>query len=131
MSEALTLLFGGEPAASLKTAAALRALVLRVIPAASEKVRVGWNLLGFDAPGFFVFISPYQRKVRLGFMRGPLLYDPLDLLEGDGTYVRWITFTKPKEVTRVGIEALIKQAFSFQCASKKTIRRKSAPPKTQ
>jgi hypothetical protein len=126
MSAALELLFGGEAAASLKTAEALRAMVLRVIPTATEKVRVGWNLLGFDAPGFFVFISPYQKKVRLGFMRGPLLDDPLGLLEGEGTYVRWITFSKPKETTRTGLEALIKQAFSCQCRPQKTRKKRSS-----
>jgi hypothetical protein len=126
MSDHIELLFGGEPATSRKTAEALRELVLRLIPTATEKVRVGWNLLGFDAPGFFVFISPHRQRVRLGFMRGPLLDDPLGLLEGEGTYVRWVTVTKPKEAARPGLEPLIQQAFSLQCKPAKASRR--APP---
>jgi hypothetical protein len=73
-------------------------------------------VLGFDSPSYFAFLSPYQGKVRLGFQRGPMLDDPEGLLEGAGTYVRWIVFSCVNDVQRKGVSALILRAAKERAA---------------
>ena len=55
-----------------------RALVRRVLPAATEQVRLGWQLIGFYVPGhprpvYTGFIIPHIDYVTLGFEYGILL----------------------------------------------------------
>src|SRR5262245_60874466 len=117
MHEVIQALFSEE---MVPTAEAVRALVLELLPNTKEKVRTGWGVLGFDAPKYFAFLAPYRGKVRLGFQRGPWLEDPERLLEGDGSYVRWVVFSSPKDVRRKGISSLILQAAKLreECAQR-------------
>src|SRR5512145_2804729 len=69
---------------------AARRRVLEAVPHASERLRAGWGLLGYDAPRFFAFVAPMKDHVRIGFARGVLLEDPGGLLEGDGSQVRHV-----------------------------------------
>src|SRR4051812_27510613 len=79
------------PAQIRALAWAARALVLEAVPTATERVRLGWSLLGFDAPRYFACVAPQPDRVRIGFEHGVLLDDPAALLEGDGTQMRWVT----------------------------------------
>jgi Domain of unknown function (DU1801) len=94
----------------------LRSLVLRAVPDASERVRPGWQLIGYDAPqdlpsadvpapatrparrrlrqAYFAYIAPEQHHIHLGFEYGWAMRDPDRRLEGAGItrQVRWLTF---------------------------------------
>jgi hypothetical protein len=113
MSDVIEALF---PEELVPTAEAVRARVLALVPEAKEKLRAGWGVLGFDAPKYFAFLGVYQDRVRLGFQRGPWLSDPNGLLEGEGSYVRWILFSSPRDVYREGVSELIRQAVEERAA---------------
>ena len=82
----------------------LRAIVRDSAPDATERVRGGWRLIGYDMPRppspsrgrravgrrpgsrstFFAWIWPERRHVHLGFTHGTLLADPDRRLSGAG-----------------------------------------------
>jgi hypothetical protein len=59
-------------------AGALRALILRTIPTASEHAYSGWRGIGYRHPqsGYFCGIFPQRDHVKLGFEYGAALPDP-------------------------------------------------------
>src|SRR5258706_1063836 len=67
----------------------LRSIVLEAVPDATERVRVGWRLIGFDLPigrrsGFFAWVFPEKEHVHLGFPAGDLIDDPRGVTNGVG-----------------------------------------------
>jgi hypothetical protein len=84
----------------------LRAIVHEAVPAAVEKVRSGWSVVGFDIPvgrrrtAFFAWVMPERQHVHLGFVRGVLMEDPEGLLGGRGItkQARWLTFDAIDEI---------------------------------
>src|SRR5262245_4887799 len=68
-----------------------RRQVQTVVPGATEKLRPGWRLIGYDAPAYFAFIAPMRDGVRIGFEWGVLLRDQERVLEGDGRQLRSVT----------------------------------------
>lgn len=94
----------------------LRQAVLKVIPEASERVYLGWRGIGFHHPdaGYVCAIFPGADRVRLGFERGHLLYDPDQRLEGTGNRVRYLTVTRWDPDLPVMLEALLDQAISLR-----------------
>jgi TfoX/Sxy family transcriptional regulator of competence genes len=92
-------------------AKAARATIKKVVPAATEKLRQGWKLLGFSAPRYFACVAPAADHVRLGFEHGVLLDDAWGILDASsGTQMRWLTIRKPADLKRIGVAALIAQA---------------------
>ena len=89
----------GFPPAHRELAERLRAILLRAVPEATERVRVGWRLIGYDLPIgrrslFFAWVFPEAAHVHLGFPSGVLIDDPRGVLAGAGITkrARWLTF---------------------------------------
>lgn len=77
----------------------LRSIVLEAVPDATERVRVGWRLIGFDLPigrrsVFFAWVFPEAEHVHLGFPAGVLIDDPRGVMSGAGITkrARWLTY---------------------------------------
>jgi len=77
----------------------LRDVVRRTLPEATERVRVGWRIIGFDLPAgrrnlYFAWVFPERVHVHLGFPHGDRMGDRDGLLEGAGITkrARWLTF---------------------------------------
>jgi hypothetical protein len=91
----------------------LRALVAATVPEATERVRSGWRILGYDlaTPSgrrsrttFFAWVMAERRHVHLGFVHGTLLADPDGRLDGRGVTrrARWLTYA-PGEAVDVAV----------------------------
>lgn len=90
--------------------AAARRRVLAVLPGATERLRAGWGLLGYDAPRYVAYLVPMPDHVRLGFERGVLLSDPAGLLRGTGTQVRHVELRTLADLRRPALAALLREA---------------------
>jgi hypothetical protein len=87
----------GYPPGIRVTANRLRAVVRRAVPTATERVRLGWRLIGYDVPvgrrsAYFAFVAPEPAHVHLGFEHGIWLDDPESLLEGAHLRLRKVRF---------------------------------------
>ena len=78
----------------------LREIVTDAVPEASERVRPGWRLIGYDLPttrhgSFFAWIWPEPEHVHLGVPRGIDMEDPDGAMRGDGItkLARWLTYS--------------------------------------
>ncbi len=89
---------------------ASRRRILAVVPGATERLRAGWGILGYDAPRYFAFVAPMKDHVRIGFERGVVLPDPAGILEGNGTQVRHVVVRKPSELRNPALAALLREA---------------------
>jgi hypothetical protein len=109
------------PAPMPEVARSLGALVLAAVPEASERVRVGWRIVGYDVPlgrrrtAFFAWVMPQREHVHLGFPRGVLLRDPEGLLEGAGVtkLARWVTARTTAEIDVERFTALVLEAAAL------------------
>jgi hypothetical protein len=77
----------------------LRRIVLEAVPHVSERVRVGWRLIGYDLPigrrsTYFAWVFPEAEHVHLGFVNGMLIDDGSGVLSGAGITkrARWLTY---------------------------------------
>jgi hypothetical protein len=107
----------GFPAAVQATAASLRGLVREAVPDSIERVRAGWQLIGYDLPVrryglYFAYVAPEPTHVHLGFEYGAFMDDPLGLLTGAGNtaQVRWVTFDHPSVIDAESTIALVREA---------------------
>jgi hypothetical protein len=75
-------LLAAYPPRVARLAEAARRAVRAAVPEAVERLRPGWLLVGYDAPGYFACVAPQPDRVRIGFEWGILLPDPRGLLEG-------------------------------------------------
>lgn len=96
------------------TLQASRKGIVKAVPAAVERFRSGWGLLGYNAPSYFAFLFADENDVRLGFEWGVGLTDPMGLLEGSGRRVRHITLRSASDITRPEIAALLQDAAVFK-----------------
>jgi hypothetical protein len=84
----------------------LRALIKATIPDATERVRVGWRVIGFDvprhrrSPALFAWVFPEREHVHLGFPQGVFIDDPERLMDGAGITkrARWLTYTDVDQI---------------------------------
>ena len=84
----------------------LRRIVREAVPEATERVRPGWRIIGYDLPVarrravFFAWIMPERVHVHLGFPKGILLVDPERRLSGHGItkQARWLTADAPEDI---------------------------------
>jgi hypothetical protein len=95
----------------------LRSTIGATIPEATERVRVGWRVIGFDLrvgrrTGFFAWIFPEREHVHLGFPQGVLIADPNGRLDGAGITkrARWLTYTSVDEVDEAEVAQLVRAA---------------------
>ena len=77
----------------------LRSSVLEAVPDVTERVRVGWRLIGYDLPVerrsvYFAWVFPEAEHVHLGFVNGMLIDDGSGVLTCAGITIRarWLTF---------------------------------------
>ena len=98
-----------------------RELVLKTVPAAPEKVYLGWNGIHFSAGGTmqstFCAISPQKTRINLYFTQGVHLPDPSGLLEGTGKNMRHVKIDNLKLLHSRGVKTLIKNAAKYQPAA--------------
>jgi len=74
-----------------------RDLVVKSVPDAIERVRIGWRLIGYDVPAgrrtrYFAFVVPEPAHVHLGFEYGIWMSDPEQLLHGAELKLRKVRF---------------------------------------
>jgi hypothetical protein len=96
-------------------------LVRAAVPEATERVRLGWGVIGYDVPvgrrrtAFFAWVWPQREHVHLGFPRGVLLRDPDGLLHGAGVtkLARWVTARRVEDIDVERFEALVREAAAL------------------
>jgi uncharacterized protein DUF1801 len=76
---------------------AFRDLVVKAVPDAIERVRIGWRLIGYDVPAgrrtrYFAFVVPEPAHVHLGFEYGIWMSDPEQLLHGAELKLRKVRY---------------------------------------
>lgn len=91
------------------TAQALRTLVKRIAPAATETVKYGGLL--FQAPEPFCGVFAYRQHVSLEFSQGHALRDADGFLQGTGRLRRHVKLTSPADVEARHVADFIRQAF--------------------
>ncbi len=95
----------------------LREIVIAAIPDAVERVRPGWQLIGYDLPirkngVYFAYVAPEVEHVHLGFEHGWAMHDPDRVLNGEGItkQVRWLTFRPGDDIDAARCERLVREA---------------------
>ncbi len=95
----------------------LRVVIRATLPDATERVRPGWGIIGYDLPNgrkttFFAWVWPEAVHVHLGFVRGVLMRDPKGVLDGGGVtkQARWLTFRPGDAVDPRRLAPLILEA---------------------
>jgi hypothetical protein len=106
-----------------RLAEAARKRILVVVPEATEKLRPGWSLIGYNAPAYFAFILPTRYQVRIGFEWGVMLPDPKGLLEGDGSQVRYFTLGTAAALRSPELSAFLRAAAAIRPPPRQTRRR--------
>jgi hypothetical protein len=96
-----------------RLAEAARRRIASVVPHATERVRSGWRLIGYNAPAYFAFISFERDHVRLGFEWGVMLTDPAGLLKGFGSQVRYIAIRSAADLEGPDVTALLRAAAAI------------------
>lgn len=89
-----------------------------------ERVYVGWKLIGYRVKNgaksrYVGFIAPCDNDVRLGFEYGIRITHSALPLQGKGTQVRYVSFTKPGQVQRNELIPLILEAVDITLKGKK------------
>ena len=114
----------GYPAPIVREANRLRALVRRSVPSSIERVRVGWRIIGYDAPvgrrtSFFAWVMPQTEHVHLGFPLGIALRDPERVLEGRSVTkrARWLTIRDPADFDAARFGAFVLEAAAVAALS--------------
>lgn len=98
----------------------LRQAVLRATPDATERVRVGWRIVGFDLPMrrrgvFFAWVFPEAKHVHLGFPHGDRMNERPGLLQGAGITkrARWLTFEPGSRIDHDLVRDLVLEAAAL------------------
>ena len=106
--------FLGElPPPLRRLAEAARKRILATVPHATERVRPGWRLIGYNAPAYFAFISCDADHVRIGFEWGIMLTNHAGLLEGTGSQVRYVPLRSVRDVNRRELRTLLLSAAAI------------------
>jgi hypothetical protein len=100
-----------------------RKRILEVVPNATEKLRPGWGLIGYNAPAYFAFIVAAPGQVRIGFEWGVMLPDPKGVLEGDGSQVRYFAIRTAAALRSPALAALLRAAAAIRPPPRVTRRR--------
>lgn len=113
----------GFPLEIRSIAQSLRELLRVQVPQASEAVYPGWRLIGYRADHrsrnvYFAYVAPTPDHVSLGFEWGILLPDPLGLLAGDGSQVRYARFRRVEDIQPASLTPLIVQALEVAALTK-------------
>jgi hypothetical protein len=101
-------------------------VVARAVPGATERVRAGWRIIGFDLPlgprrsAYFAWIMIETVHVHLGFPQGVLMADPRGLLDGAGITkkARWATLTPDAMLDEGDLVELLHEAVRVTTLSR-------------
>ena len=112
------LLFADYPPAIRDTGLALRSLIFRAVPDATERVRPGWRWIGYSLPDGrrirnFAWIGPERKHIHLGFEHGTLMADPDRILQGVQERLRkfrYVTFEPAIDMDDDVLIALLEEA---------------------
>ena len=88
---------------------AVRALVKKTVKGGEEYVNP-WKIPSFDSNGPLCCFIAGKNHVTFAFLRGALLPDPEELLEGTGKGVRHVKLRSVGEVKTPGVKKLIVEA---------------------
>ncbi len=95
-----------------------RALIVKLIPKAEEKIYFGWRVVRYSLNGTmggqFIAIGPHKKHVNLYFMNGTELDDPKGLLTGEGKKMRHVTVTEARQLKSAALKTLIKASAKQQ-----------------
>jgi hypothetical protein len=115
----------GYPDPMRDIAERLRVIVRQAAPDATEAVRPGWRLIGYDIPigrraAYFAWVAPQFEHVHLGFPHGVLMDDPRARLSGAGITLqaRWLTFQPGDPIDEAGCAELIREAARVAAMSR-------------
>lgn len=119
-------LLEGYPLPLRRIADRLRAEVTAEAPEAVERVRPGWQLIGYDLPvdrrrrRFAIWIWVQPEHVHLGFVRGVLMDDPTDALQGRGVtkLARWLTYEPGARVDGALARTLVRECMRVEGLSR-------------
>jgi hypothetical protein len=101
-------------------AQALRRIMHKAVPTATERIRPGWRLIGYDVPltrngTFFAWIWPELEHVHMGWEVGTLLADPDGLLHGADLKLKKVRYLTYGPDDRIEVEHVIE--FSRQATA--------------
>lgn len=96
-----------------RLAHAARRRIMALVPDATEKLRPGWGLIGYNAPSYFAFVAPLADHVRIGFEWGVELPDPFKLLDGSGAQVRHLSIRKTADLRGARFADLVRAAAAL------------------
>ena len=119
-------LLADYPPPMREIAAWLREVVHRAVPDATERVRTGWRIIGFDLPVtarrsvYFAWIMIEPAHVHLGFPNGVLMADPHGRMNGRGITkkARWVTIAPGSTVPAEDLAELIHEAVAVATMSR-------------
>lgn len=88
-----------------------RALILSVLPDATEHVYPGWKTIGYGCGAGMArqicYIAPGKAAVSLGFNQGTALPDPQGLLTGTGKLLRHVKLRQPVDLAVPALRTLL------------------------
>lgn len=109
------------PPALHPSAAAARALILEVMPAAVEQFDLSASLVAYGTDrttkGLLCGIIFYREHLNLMFAQGASLADPYALLRGSGKRARHIRLQSLEDVLQPGVRALLERAVAHKTAA--------------
>jgi len=94
-----------------EVALALREIILEAEPGISEGMK--WGRPVYSKGGSICSIDTAKDQVNLVFFEGAYLKDPANLLEGAGENYRYVKMSKPKDIQREDLKALVTDAVRF------------------
>jgi len=119
-------LLDSYPLPHRRIAERLREIVTDAAPEAIERVRPGWQLIGYDLPvakrrtRFAIWIWVQPEHVHLGFVRGVLMDDPERRLQGRGEtkLARWLTFEPGAKLDVRELRGLVRECLRVEGLSR-------------
>ena len=98
----------------------------RTVPSASERIRPGWRLMGYELPTkrngtFFAWIWPEPEHVHVGWEVGTLLSDPDGVLHGAHLKlkkVRYLTYAPDDAIDAEHVVHFTRQAVEIVSMSR-------------
>lgn len=126
-SAAIDLYVAGENPSLIHIVDAIRSLVKKVIPRATEAMNP-WGVPVFEWNGPLFYLRVGKKHVTFGFSRGSALKDPGKLLEGEGRNLRHIKIADVAQTRDPNLKSLLLQAKAL---NDKTPVSKSLRPKDQ
>ncbi|GAC1640724.1 MAG: hypothetical protein NVS9B14_22270 [Candidatus Acidiferrum sp.] len=106
---AIDLYVARENPALVQVVDALRALVKKTIPRATEAMNP-WGIPVFEWNGPLFYMRVGKKHVTFGFSRGSALKDPCKLLEGDGRNLRHMKIADVSQTRDPNLKKLLLQA---------------------